>query len=93
MVQYRARDESTAGSAAVPEVTAMTSWQRIVADFDAELGDGLETFTGQRTQQSVEEEYSIYTAGALSLGQTFDAFGFWKVRFLQIHTNIYSHNC
>jgi hypothetical protein len=85
MVQYRKHDESTAGSAAVPEVTVMTSWQRIVAEYDAELGDGLGTFTRQCTQQSVEEEYSMYALGALSLGLTFDTLGFWKVRFLQIH--------
>jgi hypothetical protein len=85
MVQYRKHDEYTAGSAAVPEETAMTSWQRIVADYDAELGDGLGTFTRQCTQQSVEEEYSMYAVGALSLGSNFDTLGFLKVRFLLIH--------
>ena len=29
--------------------------------------------------------------GALSAGSTLDTLGFWKVRLLQIHRNIYSH--
>ena len=82
MVQYRECDKSTADSAAVPEVPAMTSWQKIVANYDAELGDGMGTFTRQPMQQSVQEEFSMYTVGA-SLGSNFDTLGFWKVRFLQ----------
>lgn len=91
MGEYRERDKPTATSDAEHENVAMDAWQRIVADFDAEIADGKETFTQKRTEQSVKEEYSIYAMGALSAGSTFDTLGFWKVRFLQIYRNIYSH--
>ena len=61
----------------------MDAWQRIIADFDAEMADGNETFGRNPTQQSVQEEYSIYVMGALSAGSTVDTLGFWKVRYLQ----------
>ena len=48
----------------------------IIADFDAEISDGNETFGQNATQKSSEEEYSIYVMGALSAGSTFDTLGF-----------------
>jgi hypothetical protein len=58
----------------------MDAWQMIVADFDAKMADGKETFGQNPIQQSVKEEYSIYVMGALSAGSTVDTLGFWKVR-------------
>jgi hypothetical protein len=68
----------------------MDAWQRIVADFDAEMADGKATFSRKPIQQSMVEEYSTYVMGALSARSTFDTLGFWKVR-IQIHINIYSY--
>jgi hypothetical protein len=91
MEEYRERDKPTVTSATEHENVSLDAWQMIVADFDAEMGDGKDTFTRKHTQQSVQEEYSIYAMGALSAGSTFDTLGFWKVRFLKIHHNVYSH--
>jgi hypothetical protein len=91
MGKYREHDKPTATSAAEHQDVAMNAWQIIVADLDAEMADGKETFARNPTQQSVQEEYSIYVMGALSAGSTFDTLGFWKVRFLRIDHNIYSH--
>jgi hypothetical protein len=91
MQEYRERDTPTATSAAEHQDVAMNAWQRIVADFDAEIADGIGTFTRNPTQQSVQDEYSIYVMGALSAGSTFDTLGFWKVRILRVHHNIKSY--
>lgn len=92
MEEYRERDTPTTTSAAEQDDVPVDAWQMMVADFDAEMADGKETFSRKPAQQqSVQEEYSIYVMGALSAGSTFDTLGFWKVRFLQIHRNIYSH--
>jgi hypothetical protein len=58
----------------------MDAWQMIVADFDADMADGKETFGQNPTQQSVKEEYSMCVMGALSAGSMVDTLGFWKVR-------------
>jgi hypothetical protein len=58
----------------------MDAWQMIVADFDAEMADGKETFGQNPIQQSVKEEYSIYIMDALSTGSMVDTLRFWKVR-------------
>jgi hypothetical protein len=58
----------------------MDAWQRIAADFDAEMVDGKATFSRKPIQQSMVEEYSTYVMGALSARSTFDTLGFWKVR-------------
>ena len=47
---------------------------------DADIADGKATFGQKPTQQSVQEEYSIYVMGALSAGSTVDTLGFWKVK-------------
>jgi hypothetical protein len=87
MEEYR-EDKPTATSA-VKQQVVMDGWQIIAAGFDAEMADGKETFTRKPTQQSVQDEYTIYAMGALSAGSTSDTLGFWKVRFLQFHPNIY----
>lgn len=91
MEKYRGTDKPKDTSAAETEEVEMNAWQKIMADFETELGDGKGTFARKSAQQSVQEEYSIYVMGALSAGSTFDTLGFWKVRFLQIRRNIYSH--
>ena len=75
MQEYRERDTPTATSAAEHRDVAMNAWLRIVADFDVEIADGMGTFTQNPTQQSVQDEYSIYVMGALSAGSTFDTLG------------------
>lgn len=84
MEEYREYDKPIATSTPEDKDVVMDAWQKIVADFDAEMADGKETFTRKPTQQSVKEEYSTYVMGALSAGSTFDTLGFWKVGFLQI---------
>ena len=91
MREYWEQYTPTAMSAAEHQDVAMNAWQMIVADFDAEMADRKETFARNPSQQSVQEEYSIYVMGALSAGSTFDTLGFWKVRFLRSHHNIYSY--
>ena len=82
----------TTTSATEHQDAVMDAWQIIVANFDAEISDGKETFGRKAAQQSVEEEYSIYVMGALSAGSTVDTLGFWKVSsFLQILRNICTH--
>lgn len=90
MEEYRKHDKPAAASAVEQQDVAMNAWQMMVADFDAEMGDGKETFTQKPTLQSIQEEYAIYVLGATP-GSTFDTLGFWKVRFLHFHRNIYSH--
>ena len=86
MEEYWERDKPTATSAKEDEDVALNAWQLMLADFDADLADGQETFNRNAIQQSVQEEYSIYIMGALSAGSTFDTLGFWKVRyFFKIH--------
>ena len=80
MEEYRAQNMPAATLAPIEhQDVVMDAWQMIVADFDAEIADGKETFGRKSTQQSVHEEYSIYVAGALSAGSTVDTLGFWKV--------------
>ena len=92
MDEYRELDKPTATSAAEQQHVVLDAWQMIVADFDAEMADGKETFTQNPTQQSVEDEYRIYTAGALSAGSTVGTLGFWTVRCLLFCYNIYSYH-
>ena len=80
MEEYREQNMPTATSTIEHQDVVMDAWQMIVADFDAEIADGKETFGQKPTQQSVKEEYSIYVMGALSAGSTVDTLGFWKVR-------------
>jgi hypothetical protein len=87
MEEYR-EDKPTATSTVKNQVV-MDAWQMIAAGFDAEMADGKDTFTQKPTQQSVNDEYTIYAMGALSAKSTSDVLGFWKVRFLQIHLKIY----
>ena len=87
MEDYRQRYMPAATSVVEKQDVQMDAWQKMVADFDAEIADSKETFGWKLTQQSVQEEYSIYVMGALSAGSTVDTLGFWKVRFLQIHHN------
>jgi len=77
MEKYRELDKPTATSAAEQEDVVLDAWQIIVANFDAEMADGKETFTRNPTQQSVDDEYSIYASGALSAGSTVGTLGFW----------------
>jgi hypothetical protein len=91
MEEYREKNMPAATSATEHQDPVMDAWQIIVANFDREISDGKETFGRKTSQQSVEEEYSIYVMGALSAGSTVDTLGFWKVSFLQILHNIYSH--
>ena len=83
MEEYREQNLPAATSATEHQDIVMDAWQMIVADFDAEIADGKETFGQKPTQQSVQEEYSIYVMGSLSAGSTVDTLGFWKVRYLQ----------
>src|SRR6266446_7151098 len=91
MKEYRERDKPTATSAEDHQGVVLNSWQKIVAEFDAEMADGKETFNRNPTPQTVKDEYAIYVMSALSAGSTFDTLGFWKVRFLHIHRDDYSH--
>ena len=88
MQKYREQDKPTPTSPAEHQDVPMNAWQMMVAGFDTEMADGKETFTRNPTQQSVQEEYSIYVMGALSAGSTFDTLGFWKVCF-KFHCNVY----
>ena len=90
MEEYREQDRPAATADAEPQEVVMDAWQTIIADFDAEIADGNETYRWKATEQSVEEEYSIYIMGALSAGSTFDTLGFWKVRYLHIRYNTQS---
>jgi hypothetical protein len=83
MEEYREQNMPEATSATEHQDVVMDAWQMIVADFDAEMADGKVTFGQKPTQQSVQDEYSIYVMGALSAGSTVDTLGFWKVRYLQ----------
>jgi hypothetical protein len=80
MEEYREQYKPTAMSAAEHQKAVMDAWQRIVADFDAEMANGKATFSRKPIQQSVVEEYSTYVMGALSARSTFSTLGFWKVR-------------
>jgi hypothetical protein len=80
MEEYQEQYKPTATSAAEHQEVVMDAWQRIVADFDAEMADGKATSSRKPIQQSVAEEYSTYVMGALSAGSTFNTLGFWKVR-------------
>ena len=73
MEEYRERDKPTATSAKEDEDVALNTWQLMLADFDADLADGQETFNQNAIQQSVQEEYSIYIMGALSAGSTLES--------------------
>ena len=88
MQKYREQDKPTPTSPAEHQDVPMNAWQMMVAGFDAEIADGKETFTRNPTQQSVQEEYSIYVMGALSARSTFNTLGFWKVCF-KFHCNVY----
>jgi poly(A) polymerase Pap1 len=79
MEEYREKNMPATTSATEHQDAVMDAWQTIVANFDAEISDGKETFGRKAAQQSVEEEYSIYVMGALSAGSTVDTLGFWKV--------------
>jgi FPC/CPF motif-containing protein YcgG len=87
MEDYRQQYMPAATSVIEKQDVQMDAWQRMVADFDAEIADGRNTFGRKPTQQSVQEEYSIYVMGALSAGSTVDTLGFWKVKILLIHHN------
>jgi hypothetical protein len=87
MEDYRQQYMPAATSVIEKQDIQMDAWQRMVADFDAEIADGRNTFGKEPTQQSVQEEYSIYVMGALSAGSTVDTLGFWKVKILSIHHN------
>lgn len=92
MEEYRERNMPAAASVAEQrDVAHMGIFQMLIAGFDAEMADGKETFAQKPALQSVQEEYSIYSMGALSAGSIPDTLGFWKVSLLQIHHNIYSH--
>lgn len=80
MGEYRDQDTPAAALATERSDVMMNAWQRMVAEFDADIADGKETFGLKPTEQSVEEEYSIYVMGALSAGSTVDTLGFWKVK-------------
>ena len=80
MEEYWEDDEPTAISATGRPTVEMDAWQLAVANFDAELADGKDTFKRKTTIKTVQEEYSIYVMGALSAGSTSDTLGFWKVR-------------
>jgi hypothetical protein len=85
MEEYLEQDRPAAVSDAEHQEVVLDAWQMIVADFDAEISDGKETFGWKATQQSAQEEYAIYVMGALSAGSTLNTLGFWKVR--KIFTN------
>ena len=85
MEDYRQQYIPAATSVIEKKDVQMDAWQRMVADFDAEIADGQDTFGPKPTQQSVQEEYSTYVMGALSAGSTVDTLGFWKVKNLLIH--------
>jgi FPC/CPF motif-containing protein YcgG len=87
MEDYRQQYMPAATSVIEKQDVQMDAWQRMVADFDAEIADSRNTFGRKPTQQSVQEEYSIYVMGALSAGSTVDTLGFWKVKILLIHHN------
>ena len=91
MAEYRDQYMPTAALAMEHQDTVMDTWKMIVANYDAKIGDGKETFGRIPAQQSIQEEYSIYVMGALSAGSMDDTLGFWKVIFLRILCNIYSH--
>jgi hypothetical protein len=80
MEEYQQRKMPAVTSVIERQDVVMDAWQMIVADFDAEMADGKETFGRNPTQQSVKEEYSIYIMGALSAGSMVNTLGFWKVR-------------
>jgi hypothetical protein len=80
MEKYREHDKPAAMSVAEHRDVAMDAWQRIVADFDAEIGDGKGIFTQRSsTQQSIEDEYIAYVTSTPSSGSVFDTLAFWKV--------------
>lgn len=83
MEEYREQNKPTVTSAVEHQNVVLDAWEVIVAGFDLELADGKETFGRNTTQQSVQEEYSIYVTGALSAGSTTDTLAFWKVSYLQ----------
>jgi hypothetical protein len=92
MDEYREVGKPTTASANERQDVVLNGWQLCIANLDAELADGKDTFNRKPAQQSVQEEYTIYVSGALSAGSTFDPMGFWKVRrFYKIYHNIYSH--
>jgi hAT family C-terminal dimerisation region len=80
MEEYQQRKMPAVTSVIEHQDVVMDAWQMIVADFNAEIADGKETFGRNPTQQSVKEEYSIYVMGASSAGSMVDTLGFWKVR-------------
>ena len=84
MGEYRDQDIPAAALATERSSVVMNAWQRMVADFDADIADGKAMFWQKPTQQSVQEEYSIYVMGALSAGSTVDTLGFWKVKISPI---------
>ena len=84
MGEYRDQDMPAAALATERSDVVMNAWQRMVADFDAEIADGKATFGQKQTEQSVQEEYLIYVMGALSAGSTVDTLGFWKVKISPI---------
>ena len=91
MQKYWEQDNPMPTSPTEHQDVPMNAWQMIVAGFNAEIADEMETFNQNPSQQSVQEEYSMYVMGALSARSTFDTLGFWKVLFFKIHCNVYSH--
>ena len=80
MGEYRDQDTPAAALATERSDVVMNAWQRMVA----EIADGKATFGQKQTEQSVQEEYSIYVMGTLSAGSTVDTLGFWKVKISPI---------
>lgn len=92
MEEYRELNKPTATTAAEQQDVILDAWQMIVADFDAEMADRKETFAQNPTQPSVDDEYNIYTSGALSAGSIVGTLGFWMVRCLLFCYNIFSYH-
>ena len=65
MEEFQEQNKPVTTSAAEHQDVMMYAWQMIVADFDCEIADGKETFGQKPTQQSVQEEYSIYVMRSL----------------------------
>ena len=84
MGEYQDQDMPATALATEQFSVVMNAWQRMVADFDADIADGKATFGQKPTQQSVQEEYSIYVMGVLLAGSTVDTLGFWKVKISAI---------
>lgn len=92
MEEYRELNKPTTTTATEQQDVILYAWQTIVANFNAKMVDEKENFSQKPTQQSVDDEYNIYTSGALSARLTVGTLGFWTVRCLLFCYNIFSYH-